>query len=120
MRSRKSRLSTPDAEPTFQELRAKPKSYRWSNRHTGVKRVGPMNRVAVPDPDQVAPESKKILDVLQQQMGRIPNVARVLAVSPSALTGWFELMKSLNGASLDAETRNGIALAVSQMNGCHY
>ncbi len=78
-----------------------------------------MNRISVPSTDQVAPQSQQILNTITQMMGMTPNVAKVLAQSPAALSGWFELMKNLSGV-LDAETRNAIALAVSQVNGCVY
>jgi uncharacterized peroxidase-related enzyme len=42
-----------------------------------------------------------------------------MSISPAALTGWAGLQNALN-KTLDAKTRAGIALAVSESNGCDY
>jgi uncharacterized peroxidase-related enzyme len=42
-----------------------------------------------------------------------------MSISPTVLTGWAGLQNALN-KTLDAKARAGIALAVSESNGCDY
>ncbi|WP_088561835.1 carboxymuconolactone decarboxylase family protein [Arboricoccus pini] len=68
----------------------------------------------------VAPEaSKPVLDAVHKQLGVVPNMYRLLAQSPTTLQGFTS-----NGAALtktlDVKTRERIALAVAQVNGCDY
>jgi uncharacterized peroxidase-related enzyme len=78
-----------------------------------------MSRLRVPARDDVPEASKPILDAVNKQLGVVPNMFRLFAASPAALTG----LTSLDGAlskTLDLKTRTGIALAVAQVNGCGY
>lgn len=78
-----------------------------------------MSRLAVPARDDVPEASKPILDAVHQQLGIVPNLFRLIAVSPPALEGFI----ANNGAlrkTLDVKTRERIALAVAQVNGCDY
>ena len=70
-----------------------------------------MSRLRVPARDDVPEASKPILDAVNKQLGVVPNMFRLFAASPAALTG----LTSLDGAlskTLDLKTRTGIALAV--------
>jgi uncharacterized peroxidase-related enzyme len=78
-----------------------------------------MSRLVVPARDDVPDASKPILDAVQKQLGVVPNMFRLLASSPTVLQGFV----ANNGAlakTLDAKTRERIALAVAQANGCDY
>jgi uncharacterized peroxidase-related enzyme len=78
-----------------------------------------MSRLAVPARDDVPEASKPILDAVRKQLGVVPNMFRLIAQSPSALQGFT----ANNGAltkTLDVKTRERIALAVAQVNGCDY
>ena len=78
-----------------------------------------MSRLAIPDRDDVPAASKPILDAVHKQLGVIPNMFRLIAQSPASLQGFT----SNNGAltkTLDVKTRERIALAVAQVNGCDY
>jgi uncharacterized peroxidase-related enzyme len=78
-----------------------------------------MARIRIPTRDE-APESvRPILDRVEKQLGFLPNLHRVMANSPAVLNGWLGLMSSLS-STLDVKTRDAIALAVSEVNGCHY
>jgi uncharacterized peroxidase-related enzyme len=78
-----------------------------------------MARIRIPTRDE-APESvRPILDRVEKQLGFLPNLHRVMANSPAVLNGWLGLMSSLS-TTLDVKTRDAIALAVSEVNGCHY
>ena len=78
-----------------------------------------MSRLPIPAREDAPEASKTILDAVNKQLGVVPNMYRLLAASPAALTG----LTSLGGAvakTLDVKTRERIALAVAQVNGCNY
>lgn len=78
-----------------------------------------MSRIAIPDRADAPAGSQVILAAVDAQLGVTPNLFRLAAVSPAALAG----MTSLSGAlakALDVKTRNRIAIAVAQVNGCDY
>src|ERR1700754_3325189 len=78
-----------------------------------------MTRITIPSRDETPEGSHVVLDALNKQLGFTPNLFRVLGLSSNAIVGWAGLDGAL-GKTLDAKTRHGIALAVSQVNGCHY
>ncbi|MFM0572745.1 peroxidase-related enzyme [Paraburkholderia caledonica] len=78
-----------------------------------------MTRISIPEFDDAPAASKPILDAFNRQFGFTPNIFRVLSLSPRALAGWAGLQNAL-AKTLDSETRDGIALAVSQTNSCLY
>ena len=78
-----------------------------------------MSRLAIPAPDEVPDASKPILDAVQKQLGVVPNMFRLIAQSPAALQGFVANNGAL-GKALDLKTRERIALAVAQVNGCDY
>ncbi len=78
-----------------------------------------MSRLTIPARDDVPEASKPILDAVHKQLGVVPNMFRLIAASPAALQGFT----GNNGAlakTLDVKTRERIALAVAQVNGCDY
>ena len=78
-----------------------------------------MSRIAIPTLDMSPAESRPVLDAVNQQLGSVPNLFRLLGNSPAALKAYT----SANGAltkALDVKTRERIALAVAQINGCDY
>ena len=78
-----------------------------------------MTRIPVPSVEQATSESQAILAGVGSTLGFVPNVTRLLSLSPIALEAFVGLQKTLSKA-LDARTRNGLALAVSNPNGCNY
>src|SRR5271154_3497652 len=78
-----------------------------------------MSRLTVPARNDVPEASKPILDAVHKQLGVVPNMFRLIATSPAVLQGFA----TNNGAltkTLDVKTRERIALAVAQTNGCDY
>lgn len=78
-----------------------------------------MSRIAIPTREDAPAGSQPLLDAVAKQLGVVPNLFRLVALSPAALEGYL----GLNGAlsrTLDAKTRERIALAVAEMNGCDY
>jgi uncharacterized peroxidase-related enzyme len=78
-----------------------------------------MSRLAIPARDNVPDASKPILDAVHRQLGVVPNMFRVIAASPAALSG-FTANNAALAKALDVKTRERIALAVAQVNGCDY
>jgi uncharacterized peroxidase-related enzyme len=80
-----------------------------------------MSRIPTPATIQDAPDaSQSLLDAVQKQLGSVPNLFRLVANSPAALEGYLGLNGALGKGKLDPATRERIALAVAQINGCSY
>jgi uncharacterized peroxidase-related enzyme len=78
-----------------------------------------MSRLAIPALDDVPAASKPILDAVHKQLGVVPAMFRLIATSPAALQG-FAANNGALAKTLDVKTRERIALAVAQVNGCDY
>lgn len=80
-----------------------------------------MSRIPTPASIEAAPTaSQDALRAVHGQLGSVPNMFRLIANSPAALTGYLGLNGALGKGSLDVKTRNRIAIAVAQLNGCSY
>jgi uncharacterized peroxidase-related enzyme len=80
-----------------------------------------MSRIPTPATIAEAPAATRPqLEAVQQQLGSVPNLFRLLATSPAALGGYLGLSGALAKGALDARTRERIALAVAEINGCGY
>lgn len=80
-----------------------------------------MSRIPTPASIDAAPEaSRSLLEAVKQQLGVVPNMFRLISTSPAALEGYLGLNGALSKGVLPAATRERIALAVAQVNGCGY
>lgn len=80
-----------------------------------------MSRIPTPASIDDAPAAAQpLLAAVKQQLGIVPNLFRLMATSPQTLNGFLGLSGALGKGSLDAATRERIALAVAQINGCGY
>lgn len=80
-----------------------------------------MTRLVTHASIEAAPEaSRPFLNAVQKQLGSVPNLFRTVASSPAALEGYLGLSGALAKGSLPAPTRERIALAVAEINGCDY
>jgi uncharacterized peroxidase-related enzyme len=80
-----------------------------------------MTRIPTPATIADAPEaSRPLLDAVAKQLGSVPNMFRSIAISPQALEGHLVLFGALSKGTLPAATRERIALAVAEVNGCSY
>ena len=79
-----------------------------------------MARVAVIDPKHATGEVRQLLDAVQGGLGMVPNFIRVLANSPAALNAFLGMHVISGSGALDPKTRERIALAVAEQNGCQY
>lgn len=80
-----------------------------------------MSRLITPKTIQEAPATAQpLLDAVQKQLGSVPNLFRITSNSPHTLDGYLALNGALAKGSLPAATRERIALAVAEINGCDY
>ena len=79
----------------------------------------PTSRIATPTAEQTPAASLPILDAVGKQLGVVPNLFKVEALSTAALEAHVALNAAAN-RTLDARTRERIALTVAQVNGCDY
>jgi uncharacterized peroxidase-related enzyme len=80
-----------------------------------------MSRIPVPATIEQAPAaSRPLLEAVRKQLGVAPNLFRLVATSPAALEGYVAMMGALGKGALPAATRERIALAVAEVNGCDY
>jgi uncharacterized peroxidase-related enzyme len=80
-----------------------------------------MSRIATPASIQASPAaSQPFLEAVKKMLGSVPNLFRMVGNSPAALEGYLGLNAALAKGKLDAKTRERIALAVAEINGCDY
>lgn len=79
-----------------------------------------MSRIKMIDHATADAEQAELLDAIQNQLGMVPNFLKVFANSPVALRSFLGLYGIAGGGALDPLTRERIALALAQQNGCEY
>ncbi|KIM00349.1 Macrophage infectivity potentiator-related protein [Paramagnetospirillum magnetotacticum MS-1] len=80
-----------------------------------------MSLIPTPATIEDAPAaSQPLLHAVKAQLGVVPNLFRLVANSPAALEGYLGLSGALAKGALPAQTRERIALAVAEINGCDY
>jgi uncharacterized peroxidase-related enzyme len=79
-----------------------------------------MNRITIPTVEQTLAATLPLLDAVKKQLGVVPNLMKLVGNSPAALEGYLSLNGALSKGALDAKTRERIALAIAEFNGCSY
>lgn len=80
-----------------------------------------MSRLPTPSSIEASPAaSQPFLHAVDKQLGSVPNLFRLAANSPAALEGYLAMSGALAKGALPAPTRERIALAVAEINGCNY
>ncbi len=80
-----------------------------------------MSRIPTPATIAASPAaSQPLLLAVEQLLGTVPNLFRLAATSPAALEGYLGMMGALSKGALPAATRERVALAVAEVNGCGY
>jgi len=78
--------------------------------------------IAVPSPDELPAEVADEIGDISERIGFLPNVARLLAVTPSHFVGWWkyfdDLMRGPSG--LSKTQREMIAVVISAESHCPY
>jgi uncharacterized peroxidase-related enzyme len=72
------------------------------------------------NPEKATGQTKELLNAVKAKLGKVPNTFQVMANSPVTLAAFLGFMGKLEEGSLPFETRNQIALAVSEINKCSY
>ena len=78
-----------------------------------------MALILIPDAETTPEAARPVLDAIEQQLGVVPNLYRLMANSPQVLSGFTAFAGAL-AKTLDLKTHERIALAVAQVNGCDY
>ncbi|MBL9018464.1 MAG: carboxymuconolactone decarboxylase family protein [Myxococcales bacterium] len=80
-----------------------------------------MSRITTPASIDASPvAAQPLLVAVKKQLGSVPNLFRIIGNSPAALDGYLGLNGALGKGALDGKTRERIALAVAELNGCSY
>src|SRR5262249_33121327 len=80
-----------------------------------------MSRIPTPETIEAAPAgSQPLLQNVKKQIGMAPNMFRVIGNSPAALEGYLGLNGALSKGLLEPQTRERIAVALAEFNGCDY
>jgi uncharacterized peroxidase-related enzyme len=80
-----------------------------------------MSRLQIPASIDAAPTaSQPLLEAVRKMLGSVPNLFRLVSNSPAALEGYLGMSGALAKGTLPAPTRERIALAVAEINGCDY
>lgn len=80
-----------------------------------------MSRIVTPATVEDSPAaSQPLLNAVKAQLGTVPNLFRAIGVSSPSLEGFLGLHGALGKGKLGAKTRERIALAVAEINGCGY
>jgi uncharacterized peroxidase-related enzyme len=80
-----------------------------------------MPRIPTPASIEASPAAAQpLLQAVNKQLGVVPNLFRLVGNSPAALEGYLGLNGALAKGSLEAPTRERIALAIAEINGCNY
>jgi uncharacterized peroxidase-related enzyme len=79
-----------------------------------------MSRITLVDQRNADAQQKPLLDAALAQLGTLPNHLKVLANSPVALKAFVGLQGVSREGSLSPRTRERVALALAQHNGCEY
>lgn len=78
-----------------------------------------MSRIIIPATAAIPVASQPILDAVGRSLGVVPNLFKIEALSTAALEAHVGLNSAV-AKTLDVKTRERIALAVAQVNGCDY
>ncbi|GAB4524867.1 MAG: carboxymuconolactone decarboxylase family protein [Amphiplicatus sp.] len=79
-----------------------------------------MARLTQVSDENAAPKAAELFSAIKARLGLVPNVYRVLANEPAALSAALAFNEALGAGSFDAKTREAIALATAGANSCDY
>lgn len=79
-----------------------------------------MSRISIPSIEQTLEAAKPLLAAVQQQLGVVPNLMKLVGRSPAALEGYLSLNSALAKGKLNTQLRESVALTVAEYNGCDY
>ena len=78
-----------------------------------------MSRIAIPTREEAAPETHLTLDNVDKNLGFVPNLHRLMSISPNVLAAFAGFQSQL-AKTLDLKTREAIGIVISEGSGCDY
>lgn len=79
-----------------------------------------MSRIDIPSVEASPAASQPLLAAVNQQLGVVPNLMKMVGNSPAALEGYLSLNGAVAKGVLELGLRERIALATAEYNGCEY
>ncbi len=79
-----------------------------------------MSVLTMIDPSVATGETKELLDGLRQRLGRIPNMIRLMAHSPTVLRGYLDFTYAMQQTTVPDSLRNQLALVVAETRQSRY
>jgi uncharacterized peroxidase-related enzyme len=79
-----------------------------------------MSLIPAVNPETAPATVQPLLEGVRKGLGGVPNMFRVAAQSHAALEALTSFFGAVGRGKLDAKSREAIALAVSEANGCDY
>ncbi|WP_430815495.1 carboxymuconolactone decarboxylase family protein [Carboxylicivirga sp. RSCT41] len=79
-----------------------------------------MTKINVPTREQVDTKAQSIFDVLQKNLGMVPNLYATIAYSSDTLEAYLSYSGAIGNSSFSKKETEAIKLAVSQENECEY
>jgi len=79
-----------------------------------------MSRISIPAIDEMSATARELLALTGERLGMVPNLYRIVGTSQAALEALVGFYGALDKGDLDPLTRERIALAVAEANGCDY
>src|SRR5262245_6409934 len=83
-------------------------------RSLNMERITPINLQAAQG------RAKELLDAVKARLGIVPNMARLMAVSPPVLEAYVGFIGALSHGVLPVRVREQLALEVGEANHCDY
>lgn len=75
---------------------------------------------ALIDPKKATGPAQTLLQEVQGQLGRVPNLYKAMANSPKALAAYLAFRGALQSGTLDAPMSERVALLTAELNECDY
>ena len=79
-----------------------------------------MPRIQPLEPSAADANTTALLDGMKKKLGMVPNFLKTMAHAPSALAAYIAFSGAVAEGKLSVATRERIALATAQTNGCDY
>lgn len=79
-----------------------------------------MSRISPVDRETSDDRLRQTFDVIEKQLGVVPNMMRTMAQSPAVLAGYLAFGSALRGGLLPTALQEQIALTVAEANACDY
>jgi uncharacterized peroxidase-related enzyme len=79
-----------------------------------------MQRIQSVNPQTAQGRARELLDAVNAKLGLVPNMTRLMAVSPPVLEAYLGFIGALGHGVLPARVREQLALDIGEANHCDY